>query len=358
MPIGYSHLMDPTWPSVHPWLRPLVGAVAIFLRSVVFLVFIAVSTPTTQVPDRRPPSRFTPIPCVDSTDCGGGLCVDGYCCNQRCAEPCQGCNVNGLEGLCRPRLAGELEPSCSPYLCDGHTTGCPGTCYDDDDCFAGFICNNEDHCVPPFVIGEPCIGANQCASGHCVFNEGQGVCCHEACEGGCGRCNVPGSLGYCLPQSAGWATTECAPYLCNGSELSCPTFCTRDDDCLQGNVCDEKSKCVRQDFQFPGTPCSRDDQCHMSQCVDGTCCQQPDCTPYRCSPVVGDCYSFCKNNEDCARGFICNSESECVTQPPVPDDAWGSCAMGAKPSWSRRELQWPLIMLALCLWRRRTSLVT
>ncbi len=72
--------------------------------------------------------------------------------------------------------------------------------------------------------GIACMQDSMCASGHCS----SGYCCNSACNDGCDTCSLTGSLGTCLPQSAG---AVCSPpqgpcgagSTCDGSSVACPT---------------------------------------------------------------------------------------------------------------------------------------
>jgi hypothetical protein len=76
---------------------------------------------------------------------------------------------------------------------------------------SGWTCDGAGRCVAP--DGEGCADAGQCASGHCA----QDVCCASACEGACGRCDMPGTEGTCTPLGAGELAPGCEPGRCDGS---------------------------------------------------------------------------------------------------------------------------------------------
>lgn len=61
-------------------------------------------------------------------------------------------------------------------------------------------CERLGTCVPADLqvgggaqLGTSCNDDDTCASGFCV----EGICCNTACEGGCGTCVAPGSVGQC-----------------------------------------------------------------------------------------------------------------------------------------------------------------
>ncbi len=87
---------------------------------------------------------------------------------------------------------------------------------------------------------EPCAAASECASGFCV----DGVCCNGGCASACGACNLSGKVGQCAPLSAGSpGKTSCAPYVCDGAALACPSGCSSDAACVTGLFC-RAGQCV------------------------------------------------------------------------------------------------------------------
>lgn len=108
------------------------------------------------------------------------------------------------------------------------------------------------------ALGSACDSGLLCGSGFCVG----GLCCNEACDQGCRRCNLPGLEGTCSPLCAdgshvlvcadGTTTcapeacvaASCAPFSCDGESASCRAQCTSVDQCAPGYACDEKGRCV------------------------------------------------------------------------------------------------------------------
>src|SRR5688572_18258675 len=43
--------------------------------------------------------------------------------------------------------------------------------------------------------GTACNAGAECTSGHC----NDGVCCDATCDGLCEKCNLPGTVGRCMP---------------------------------------------------------------------------------------------------------------------------------------------------------------
>jgi len=191
-------------------------------------------------------------PCAADYQCASSACVDGVCCDGRCAGQCEACAEPGSTGTCvpvtgvprgglRPACAGKrdacrgqcdgssraqcsypgssvqcTQASCSggtlttASVCNGggdctaqttamchstqclNTTACLDACSATAPCAGSFYCDAGGVCRPQIVSGACQLDA-QCSSGHCA----DGVCCNEACDDGCRRCNLAGSSGTC-----------------------------------------------------------------------------------------------------------------------------------------------------------------
>ncbi|MFO0588510.1 MAG: hypothetical protein U0441_13260 [Polyangiaceae bacterium] len=127
-------------------------------------------------------------------------------------------------------------------------------------------------------LGGGCQSDLECAGGHCA----DGLCCNEACDTGCRRCDVPGKLGIC------------------------------------------------------SHPCA--DAAHALACPDGsaTCpndaCIQDACGEYRCAESQGACLEKCKSVTDCAPGYACGLDHRCVAPPDVSAVDPESCAVASPGS--------------------------
>jgi hypothetical protein len=202
--------------------------------------------------------------CAGVADCGGGPCVDGYCCDRGCTETCSACDVAGREGFCSP-LSGAPHGarSCAPYAsCYGGA--CLTKCTTTADCVAGLACIYGS-CATKLAQGTACFTASDCASGNCA----DGVCCDAACGDQCKACDVPGSVGTCtaVVGAPHGARTSCAPYTCAAG--ACKTTCAADGDCTNGTYC-SGGACVIA--QVNGKSCTGNAQCTSGYCVDGYCC--------------------------------------------------------------------------------------
>lgn len=82
--------------------------------------------------------------CSFANDCTSGFCVDNKCCNSSCAGACDACSIAAgasVEGTCAAVADAHVgNPVCTPYLCDGSATSCPGTCATNADCATSYVC--------------------------------------------------------------------------------------------------------------------------------------------------------------------------------------------------------------------------
>jgi hypothetical protein len=264
--------------------------------------------------------------CRNGGDCSSGYCVDGFCCNSACTDQCAACDISGKEGTCSPNVGephgtradcasdgsacgGQCDGSntkactfpssavscgastcqnnrntpastcngagacvastavdCTPYQCVTNV-GCLSRCAQDPDCVGGAFCLN-GACVPLRGLSDICSKDSECVSGHCA----DGYCCDSACTGACARCNAPNREGLCtaLPALTRDEEGECAPYLCDGVNFSCPEMCQSSSDCAAGFICID-GECTGK--QATGRTCKLSSECASGFCVDGFCCE-------------------------------------------------------------------------------------
>jgi hypothetical protein len=273
--------------------------------------------------------------CTTGSDCQSGLCIDGYCCNSTCSSSCDACNLSGSLGTCTVMPSGSTgSPSCAPYVCNGTSASCPGSCTSNAQCTSGTYCSG-GACVSKKLNGNTCSSANECQSGNCV----DGYCCNTACGSSCDACNVSGALGTCtVVPSGSTGSPNCSPYVCNGTNASCPGSCTIDANCSTGYFCSGGACVVKK---TNGSTCSGASECQSGFCVDGYCCNgacsgscnacnlsgnlgsctnvsagsagAPSCSPYVCSGTSASCPSSCSGDSQCASGFYC-SGGTCVSK--------------------------------------------
>ncbi len=128
--------------------------------------------------------------CGSDANCYGGHCADGYCCNEACSGPCDVCDAQFQEGVCKHLTDGMPSAECPP------STACWGG-----------VCKGN--------AGAPCAQASDCVSGACT----DGVCCLDFCSPAltCKRC-MPGT-GLCKNIAAGQDPDDECPgaQTCNGN---------------------------------------------------------------------------------------------------------------------------------------------
>jgi hypothetical protein len=147
--------------------------------------------------------------------------------------------------------------------------------------------------------GQACTANVGCDGGHCV----DGVCCNEACDSGCRRCDMPGHEGTCAK------------------------------------------------------PCA--DDTHALTCSDGsaTCaseaCVARSCGQLRCDGEAGVCRTKCTSVADCAPGYACDLAGACVAPPDVSSTDPGTCSAAAPDRRWGAGLGVGAFIAALALARRR-----
>jgi hypothetical protein len=180
---------------------------------------------------------------------------------------------------------------CNGFRCYTDPQGmaqCGKDCSRDPECALDFYCESMNDggaggaggadggagstCPRVFDLGHACTRDSQCASGSCS----DGVCCNINCDK-CGSCNVPTSLGTCVPTAAGTDP---------------------DNDCIDnesdpggkcGGVCNGQAKCV---YPAAGTTCGTCKQCNGS----GLCTIKPDddtaCGTIECDGLDTSCLNY------------------------------------------------------------------
>ncbi|MFT3921064.1 MAG: hypothetical protein QM778_00885 [Myxococcales bacterium] len=156
----------------------------------------------------------------------------------------------------------------------------------DGRCLTG--CEHADDSDCPKLLGEPCAGPTDCASGLCQ----QEHCCDAACDGVCSRCDVSGSEGTCkaLDYSAADDVNNCGACgsVCSSSHVA--PSCTGgqcDGACADGYADCNKDK--------------REDGCEVS-ILDAKNCGQCGnaCTYDFCDTQARDCVWSFRGNFDSA----------------------------------------------------------
>jgi hypothetical protein len=265
--------------------------------------------------------------------------------------------------------------SCGNYACGAMT--CKTTCVSNNDCAPNNFCSATGTCVGQKANGASCVAADECASGFCT----DGVCCVEACGGGCSACSnakTGQNSGLCLPVTAGtdpdnecpqdaasscgldgqcngagacryWGTTTtcvgesclgsthtlartcngsgtcqaatteaCSPYVCGTT--ACKTTCASALDCTSGFFCSSAGNCTT--VKANGAACGAPDECSSNSCMDGVCCE---------SACTGGCFA-CSAAKTAQADGLCRAivggtdpDSECTQDSAMSCGNDGFC---------------------------------
>lgn len=143
-------------------------------------------------------------------------------------------------------------------------------------------------------IGDSCTQDGDCASTHCA----DGVCCNQACVGGCEACTVATGAalnGQCAALPSTYvcraAVGMCdAVESCDGASTSCPA----DAALPNADPCDD------------GNPCTVADACQSGTCSPGApmdCTPSAECQSGQCSIGTGQCeFSSVPDGAPCSAG--------------------------------------------------------
>jgi len=183
--------------------------------------------------------------------------------------------------------------------------------------------------------GDGCSTSLDCASRSCV----EGVCCDDPCNDGCGTCGGSnGPKGTCSPAVKSTVCGEGKRNRCDGVSLACPVACASDGDCVA------PSKCVEERCIGIKNTCSADGKVIT---VDGAI----ECGVYGCDPEIGACRTSCVSVDECAAGFVCDENGQCITPPPIVNDA--GCSASSRKSTGTAGIL--ALVAALTAFRSRRS---
>ena len=244
--------------------------------------------------------------CLAPGDCLSGFCTDGVCCPSACTDACLSCSVTA--GTCTKVTNGPDADTCTgTKSCDG-----AGACR--------------------LVNGQSCAAGGDCVSTHCA----DGLCCDTACGGQCDECLS--SPGTCKTTAAGAVgSPSCAPYVCGGASVSCPSSCLADADCAAGAFCAADGTCKPRLAQGVLCDTSADckvkgcRECGAGACADGICCESACAGPCEQCGAGGVCGKVTgKNDADSCTGVsTCDAQGVCRSQRGQPCTVPGDCASGA-----------------------------
>lgn len=300
--------------------------------------------------------------CTTAAECSSGICTPNaegtnVCCSTACAEgsfcssdgascvacegdaiSCQGnselrCNGGTIASTeCRNGCTSGMGCNTLPplgFLCDAGQCATPNVCQPDvtgasrccsRNCAAeGKVCAENGSCACEegqvasgsnclLENGDPCTSTQQCQAGATCSD---GVCCQQACNGTCERCEP--NTGACVPLSAGQTDNTCG----NGRQ------CTgARGDCRLN---------VRQPCSGNGAECTTNN-CEPTVGNSTQICCSQSCTGNRpfCRSTGQGCVQ-CETNSDCGNG--CNTQTgSCNDLLPVgtPCGATPQCGNGGQ----------------------------
>lgn len=287
----------------------------------------------------------TAVRCVSGSRqrqaCPNG-CAEGVGCSDRApiGFPCSGVEcVSGA--VCQNDVAGARRCCSRDCAAEGKVCAENGSCI----CPPGQTAAGND-CL--LQRGDPCgTGAAQCGAGlACV----DGVCCDDACDGACERCNVPGSVGQCAFDSRDTngclAGEQCVAR--DDCRLGLRERCSGAGDCVSNNCASLRGVgaqiCCAQQCGGQRSFCSSDGS-RCVECESNAHCQNGCNAQGLCNPPVppggactvdtqcasGSCLTASDNANlrrccaSCGSGQTCDAQGRCVTPP---SDLGGPCTGG------------------------------
>ncbi len=197
--------------------------------------------------------------CGGDSQCLGGFCTDGICCDARCSRVCESCGAVGNVGACVSAPMGtDPDDDCGAVSCAGYYYGFVGsTCYRKADvsaaeavCDGGAECQSiAQTCTQQSDQGAATITCNATCqapvAGTCIgstpgsctnLNLGTQTCGLGVCETTVPKCSN-GVPVTCVPNS-GAATTE----TCNGRDDNCDGDV--DNNAAFGDVYEPNDSCA------------------------------------------------------------------------------------------------------------------
>lgn len=272
---------------------------------------------------------------TDCCDCSCGCYADLYCdeCNCECGSTCGICNICN-EVNCAPCVESSEcnSGNCVDGLC--YITGCQYGMETCGNCYGG-------------ADGDPCVGDSNCKSGNCwagfcSCNENSCPCTSNSnCESGncylgfCSNCIIP------TPNPDQEFLVNTMVYGAkDGSKGSLTPYCENDGQCCncydghcgdQGQVVCNNGLCTiltpnsdvtQTGLGASGAQCTTSSDCSSNLCINGTCscgsgngcschtgstCATGICTNNICVEPCIASGGTCSTTTDCCAGYTCTS---------------------------------------------------
>ncbi len=229
------------------------------------------------------------LPCTSASQCKGGYCTDGICCESSCSQTCKACAVSNGLGKCQFVAKGKQDPG----TCAATGKACDG---------AG-ACKKEN--------GQSCATGSDCVNGYCADY----ICCDSACQGTCMACNLTGSAGKCVKVPLGQQDQSAA------------------SPCTNPSACDGNGVCKLSN----GQACGVGSQCASGNCMDYVCCDnacQGTCMTCSLAGKKGTCSYVQAGQTDgnattpCSGGKVCDGKGSCRVAPGQPCKLASDCSTG------------------------------
>lgn len=259
--------------------------------------------------------------CLVNSDCAGGLCSSGVCCNQLCNGTCQTCET----GQCLPQ--NRQEP------CGNGS----GVCFGVNQCQlpAGEACTTDAECGGNLVCKTCRLGGRQCTA-------------PDACCGGCASpFECVGGVCDCPLQNDGRQQLDCGGGVCaiNRENACCPGSeplgcncdprdnlckeCLLPSDCPAGPAGTVPS-CVNNQCQYNCNTAAGFSSCNGSCIGPGQCCTNQQCPNLctQCNTATNTCQAVTPGTQGrCDFGEVCQSQ-QCVELPGLGEACNGECSQG------------------------------
>jgi hypothetical protein len=165
------------------------------------------------------------------------------------------------------------------------------------------------------------------------------LCCDEACDAACERCDTDGKCELKPVGSPG--APACVPFVCDGSSHECPTVCAA-AGCAEGYGC-VQGECVSAS------------SCKDASTVVDPSGEQRSCEGFACKG--GACRQACTSTDDCAPGWVCDLASAICARPvgETEEEAGCGCRAVIGPAGSPLAVALAFALAALARSRRRAG---
>jgi hypothetical protein len=198
--------------------------------------------------------------------------------------------------------------SCGAYVCNSTSPTCLNTCASDADCTGGLTClKTTNRCGDKLGTGESCVANSDCASG--LVCAAEGVCCDNACAGGCQSCKLSGKAGICSNIAAGNPPRATVPATCTASASG---SCGASGSCDGSGGCQQRTTCTVAVTACPADP-------HLQYSTAGLCSTSGVCGPLTTS---------CNTGYLCATGGVCATSCTAANASTNCDVANGYSCIG------------------------------